>query len=677
MPVLSSRSGVSVGLGVSLVAAGWLSLSAQQTPPADDAFHEAIRNDNLAALKTLVAERGANARGTSGLSPLTMAVGFGSPAAITMLVDAGGNVNPEGGGLTPLHLAWRDTGITRLLLAHGANLEAKSGRGRTPLLIAASAANTSTDVITQLLEKGANVNAADNGGITPLISASATGNTAVAKLLLEHGAEPNVTAKDGPISTALQGAATNSDVELTRLLLARKVDLTAVSPDGSGRAKNGVIAFGHVTALHLAAAGRSVDVVRLLLEAGAPIDALDMRGMTPLMFAVATDNPEPRIAQLLVSKGASLTIATPQGETAIDWARKYNDPTVMKALGIQAVPVSKLEYVSICCGAPVLSVGRPAGAPRAPREAVELSLPLLRTGSARMLKDGGCTACHAQPMVTMTTTLASRRGWTADPAPDAMTQVKQHVSGALQSMLQFTAQGGAPEAELYSALAMQVAGAPAGMPTDGLMYYLAGTQSLAGFWHRPASPNRAPIQDGDFSRTALAINALAHWAVPARKTELAARAERGAAWLAAQEPASTEDRVMQLLGQMWAGAPIKQRDVRIKQLLALQQADGGWSQNPHLATDAYATGQVLYALAELKVPATAPIQHAIAFLLRTQQNDGTWHVKSRAMPIQPYFESGFPYEHDQWISFSGTAWADIALALTAPAEASSATGAPR
>ncbi len=670
MPTLSSRSSVSVGLGLSLVAAGWLSLAAQQAPPADDAFHQAIRNDNLAALKTLVAERGANARGTSGLSPLTMAVGFGSPAAVTVLVDAGANVNPEGGGLTPLHLAWRDGGLTRLLLAHGANLEAKSGRGRTPLLIAASAANTTTDVIAQLLEKGANVNAADNGGITPLISAAATGNTAVAKLLLEHGAEPNITAKDGPISTALQGAATNSDVELTRLLLARKVDLTAVSPDGSGRAKNGVIAFGHVTALHLAAAGRSVEVVRLLLDAGAPIDALDMRGMTPLMFAVATDNPEPRIAQLLVSKGASLTTATPQGETAIDWARKYNDPTVLKALGVQAIPVSKLETAIISTGAPAVGL-------RTPREAVELSLPLLRTGSARMLKDGGCTACHAQPMVTLTTTLASRRGWTADPAPDAMTQVKQHISGALQSMLQFTAQGGAPEAELYSAFATQVAGAPAGMPTDGLMYYLAGTQSPAGFWHRPASPNRAPIQDGDISRTALAINALAHWSMPARKAELATRVERGASWLAAQEPASTEDRVMQLLGQMWAGAPIKQRDVRIKQLLALQQADGGWSQNPHLVTDAYATGQVLYALAELKVPATAPIQHAIAFLLRTQQNDGTWHVKSRAMPIQPYFESGFPYEHDQWISFSGTAWADMALAMTAPTEGSSATGAPR
>ncbi len=97
MPVLSSRSGATVALGLSLVATGWLSLSAQQTPPADDAFHEAIRNDNLTALKALIAERSANARGTSGLSPLTMAVGFGSTAAVTMLVDAGASVNPDGG----------------------------------------------------------------------------------------------------------------------------------------------------------------------------------------------------------------------------------------------------------------------------------------------------------------------------------------------------------------------------------------------------------------------------------------------------------------------------------------------------------------------------------------------------------------------------------------------------
>jgi hypothetical protein len=56
-------------------------------------------------------------------------------------------------------------------------------------------------------------------------------------------------------------------------------------------------------------------------------------------------------------------------------------------------------------------------------------------------------------------------------------------------------------------------------------------------------------------------------------------------------------------------------------------------------------------------------QRGIRYLLATQGEDGSWHVKSRAPKFQPYFESGFPYEHDQWISMAGTAWAAIALSF--------------
>jgi hypothetical protein len=51
----------------------------------------------------------------------------------------------------------------------------------------------------------------------------------------------------------------------------------------------------------------------------------------------------------------------------------------------------------------------------------------------------------------------------------------------------------------------------------------------------------------------------------------------------------------------------------------------------------------------------------VAFLLRTQLPDGSWHVASRAPKFQPYFQSGFPHDHDQWISGCATAWAAIAL----------------
>ena len=57
------------------------------------------------------------------------------------------------------------------------------------------------------------------------------------------------------------------------------------------------------------------------------------------------------------------------------------------------------------------------------------------------------------------------------------------------------------------------------------------------------------------------------------------------------------------------------------------------------------------------------IRRGVLFLLRTQHEDGSWRVKSRAPKLQPYFQSGFPYDGDQWISAAGTAWAAIALTL--------------
>jgi Planctomycete cytochrome C len=49
------------------------------------------------------------------------------------------------------------------------------------------------------------------------------------------------------------------------------------------------------------------------------------------------------------------------------------------------------------------------------------------------------------------------------------------------------------------------------------------------------------------------------------------------------------------------------------------------------------------------------------YLLRTQFDDGSWWVKSRAWPLQPHFDSGFPHGKDQWISSTATALAAIVL----------------
>jgi hypothetical protein len=72
----------------------------------------------------------------------------------------------------------------------------------------------------------------------------------------------------------------------------------------------------------------------------------------------------------------------------------------------------------------------------------------------------------------------------------------------------------------------------------------------------------------------------------------------------------------------------------------------------------------LVALREAGVltPSDKGYQRGVAYLLDTQETDGTWRVKTRAFPFQPLKESGFPHGRDQWISSAATSWASMALA---------------
>jgi hypothetical protein len=133
---------------------------------------------------------------------------------------------------------------------------------------------------------------------------------------------------------------------------------------------------------------------------------------------------------------------------------------------------------------------------------------------------------------------------------------------------------------------------------------------------------------------------------------------------------------MRILGMRWAGTNAAIMAQSAAALIATQRADGGWAQRDELGSDAYATGQALYALATGggASPTDAAFRRGITFLLSTQQADGSWYVRSRAVKFQPYFESGFPYSGDQWISSMATGWALSGLA--AAADPRSTTAAP-
>ena len=203
----------------------------------------------------------------------------------------------------------------------------------------------------------------------------------------------------------------------------------------------------------------------------------------------------------------------------------------------------------------------------------------------------------------------------------------------------------------------------AGPLTDAMALWSASTQFDDGSWNLPA--HRAPIEYSPFTGTALGLRALQLYGPPAKRKEFETRVAKARHWLEQNTPRDNEGRTFRLLGLGWAGASENILKEAVDALIRNQHADGGWAQLPGLESDAYATGQALYALRTggSLSPMHEAYRKGVSNLLRTQLSDGSWLVHTRSYPVQPYFESGFPHGPDQWISAAATSWATLALTL--------------
>jgi squalene cyclase len=202
--------------------------------------------------------------------------------------------------------------------------------------------------------------------------------------------------------------------------------------------------------------------------------------------------------------------------------------------------------------------------------------------------------------------------------------------------------------------------------TDALVHYLVLKQREDGSWKSPVY--RPPQDASSFTFTALAIHGLGTFGSRGRAAELEERVRRARAWLLQAQPEETEEKSFRLLGLAWSKADRRAIRKAADDLLRDQRGDGGWGQLATLPSDAYATGQALWALHEglgLDVGSTA-YRRGVDYLLRTQLADGSWFVQTRSFPLQPYFGTDFPHGRSQFISVSATSWASMALALASP-----------
>ncbi|HWC98437.1 MAG TPA: ankyrin repeat domain-containing protein [Candidatus Sulfopaludibacter sp.] len=605
-----------------------------------------MRENDLKALKTADLQ----ARDDRGNSLLGYAAAFGSVDAVKLLLDRGAEVDAKNQfDATPLLLGAYDPEKARLLIAKGADVNAVSKNGRTPLMRAAGCDGCS-ETVKLLLAKGAKVDSQDAVKGTALDEAVQANDLDTIRLLLDRGADP----KGNSFFAPLTAAAGHCNIPAMKMLLAKGADINAANTFG-GKVKFGNIQLTHITALMFAAPGCGVDTIKTLLDAGAKINEQDDRHMTPLMFSVASEHQDLAVVNLLLKSGAELDSKSTMGETALDWARKFGNPQVIAAL----------EKAGAHPGDPFSPPRRKAASPRTASQAAQTALALLQRSNAEFFKQSGCVGCHNQPIGVAAYGVARAHGLPLDEAAakqDLATMNSENFRGR-ENALEGMGGGGGTDTSAYFLFSMAQAKAPADAKTDSAVVYMASAQHRDGAW-RLEGVSRAPIQEGTISRTVLAVRALQVYGLPARRAEFDARVARARDWLLEAKAETNDDFAMQTLGLHWMGASAGKVNGVAKALIAAQRPDGGWAQNRNLSSDAYATGQTLWALREAgALSVTDPAyQRGVKFLLDTQFEDGSWYVRSRAVKLQPYFQGGFPYDHDQWISSTATGYAVMALA---------------
>lgn len=364
------------------------------------------------------------------------------------------------------------------------------------------------------------------------------------------------------------------------------------------------------------------------------------------------------------------------------------------------------------------------------QEAVRKGLNIATKGARNYPKNRDCFSCHHQtlPLLAMMAAHETPRDTKEGVKPfvldwDLRNSIGQFTVKTFEKkkddLRKGEGIGGRALTVGYALWTLELAGYERDETTDAMVEYLLETQEEDGHWNYHSF--RPPASSSTAMTTALAVNGIKRFnrvfAEDARRKEVL---QRAAQWFCQEqidrrikmaagpvEPQTHEDR----FGHLWGRYLLKDRirevesalvakaanfdlkesgdlssydsryansrqaawltgKLHSEQLRNLQHADGGWSQEAGMASDAYATAQSLWIVSQTedryfrktRQPVDAYVRRGIAYLLNTQQPDGSWHVKTRAKPVQVYFDNGDPHGKDQFLSMMATSWATTVLA---------------
>jgi ankyrin repeat protein len=564
-----------------------------------------------------------NGRGPGGSTPLMYAALYGDAKLVADMLKAGADPNIRNhAGASALTWAVDDVDKVRVLLDRGADINATSDFGRTPLMLASTQAR-SAPTVRLLLERGATVSTA------PLTAAAGRGDAAVVRLLLAAGARD----KNGVAAAAALRSGSRECLD------------AIVGPQRPSAISNGLL-----NVVPPATAG-SFEALRAAIEHGGDVNARDAKSRSVLMLAAISDTISPASVRFLIDRGADPHVKDTNGLTALDFARRLGHTPVVDILVNAGATTANAadSMVTMVQG-------------NTSRDAIARSLPLLQRTALQFYEKSGCVSCHHNSLTAMTVAAARRKGFAVNEgsAHQELTTVVKDIEATRDQALQgIVSPGGFVTTIGYILMGLSAEGHQPGAATDAMVRLLKLTQLPDGHWR---SFYRPPLEASGFTATAVSLRGIRLYGHGNGKRTDTDVIRAATSWLERARPQTTEDRVFRLFGLTWAGAPETVRQSAIRDLVDTQCSDGGWAQLPSLPSDAYATGQTLVALHDAGVRQDDPVyRRGLRFLLTTQLVDGSWFVRTRAHPTQIYFESGFPHGPSQYISAAATNWATLAL----------------
>ena len=285
------------------------------------------REDDVQQLEDLLQQQVDPNLMENGQTALHVAVQIGSSRCCSLLIEARADMKTTRfDHLSPLHLAVEQDQleVLQVLLHWGADKDQPLPTGATPLFLAASMGHL--EMVRALIEAAADINQPIHQGSSPLFTACRQGRVDICRLLLQARAEmERAIMANG--ATALIVASARNHLEIVRLLIEAGANKENSCTDGA-------------TALFVASEGNYLEIVNLLVQAGADKDkALETTGKTPLI--VAAEQGQLETLCYLMKAGANIQKKSSEGLTALDFAVRGGHSNIVELLAAETTAQSE------------------------------------------------------------------------------------------------------------------------------------------------------------------------------------------------------------------------------------------------------------------------------------------------------------------------------------------------